>query len=150
MGDVGRRGPLQNLPSWPTQTGLGPIVPDDQFGGPEPDNAHFTGVILRLNTDGGTPSDNPFYSTGASVGGEVGANIQKIFAYGVRDSFGMAFDPISGNLWADENSEDACDGINLVEKGMNSGWIQIQGPLSRLDQYRYIETTFAHDDHGNI
>jgi aldose sugar dehydrogenase len=146
VGDVGRRGQMQNLPSGPTETGLGPTVPDDQFGGPQPDNAHFTGVILRLNSDGSAPSDNPFYSAGASMGGEVGANIQKIFAYGVRNSFGMAVDPISGNLWADENGEDAFDEINLVEKGMNSGWIQIQGPLSRVPEYRYLETTFAHDE----
>jgi glucose/arabinose dehydrogenase len=80
------------------------------------------------------------------MGGEVGGNIQKIFAYGIRNSFGMAVDPISGNLWEDENGEDAFDELNLVERGMNSGWIQIMGPLSRLDQYKFIETTFAHDE----
>ena len=36
------------------------LTPDDQFGGPEPDDAHLTGVILRLNDDGTTPTDNPF------------------------------------------------------------------------------------------
>lgn len=99
FGDVGRRGQLQNLPSGPTATGLGPTVPDDQFGGPEPDDAHFTGVIIRLNDDGTTPGDNPFFAAGAAIGGEVGRNIQKIFAYGIRKSFGMAFDPLSGKLW---------------------------------------------------
>src|ERR687898_2083046 len=54
FGDVGRRGQLQNLPDGP----FGPGVPDDQFGGPEPDNAHLAGVILRLNDDGSTPTDN--------------------------------------------------------------------------------------------
>src|SRR5215211_975625 len=146
VGDLGRRGQLQNLPSGPTETGLGPTVPDDQFGGPEPDNAHFTGVILRLNPDGTTPDDNPFFATGASMGGEVGANIQKIFAYGIRNSFGMAVDPISGNLWQDENGEDAFDEINRVEPGMNSGWIQIMGPVSRIKQYRQIETTSLHNE----
>src|SRR5262249_23614525 len=91
IGDVGRRGQLQNLPCGPTPQCPGPIVPDDQFGGPQPDNAHFTGVIIRLNDDGTTPTDNPFFRVGAAKGGEVGANIQKIFAYGVRNSFGMAF-----------------------------------------------------------
>ena len=90
FGDNGRRGQLQNLPSGPTRTGLGPTVPDDQFGGPEPDNAHFTGVIIRLNDDGTTPTDNPFRAAGAAIGGEVGANIAKIFAYGLRNGFGMA------------------------------------------------------------
>src|SRR5207249_10997229 len=51
VGDAGRRGQLQNLPSRPTATGLGPTVPDDQFRGPAPDDAHFTGISLRLNPD---------------------------------------------------------------------------------------------------
>jgi aldose sugar dehydrogenase len=107
IGDNGRRGQLQNLPCGPTPQCPGPIVPDDQFGGPQPDNAHLTGVILRLNDDGTTPADNPFFSVGGAMGGEVGANIQKIFAYGLRNSFGMAFDPKSGNLWAEENGDDS-------------------------------------------
>lgn len=151
FGDQGRRGQLQNLPSGPTATGLGPTVPDDQFGGPEPDNAHFSGVILRLNDDGSAPANNPFFAAGASMGGEVGANIQKIFAYGVRNSFGLAFDPLSGNLWESENGEDAFDELNRIEPGMNGGWIQIQGPLSRVPQYRQIETTsLHHEDFPNL
>jgi glucose/arabinose dehydrogenase len=151
FGDQGRRGQLQNLPSGPTETGLGPTVPDDQFGGPEPDNAHFSGIIMRLNDDGSTPGDNPFFAAGASMGGEVGANVQRIFAYGLRNSFGMAFDPLSGKLWNQENGEDAFDELNLIEPGMNSGWIQIQGPLSRLSQYKEIETTaLHHEDFPNL
>jgi glucose/arabinose dehydrogenase len=73
IGDVGRRGQLQNLPVGP----FGPGQPDDQFGGPEPDDAHLTGVILRLNNDGTAPTDNPFFAVGAAMGGEVGANLQK-------------------------------------------------------------------------
>src|SRR5262245_46005787 len=103
IGDNGRRGQLQNLPDGP----FGPGIPDDQFGGPEPDNAHLTGVVLRLNDDGTTPADNPFFAAGAALGGEVGANIQKIFSYGHRNSFGMAFDPFSGKLWLQENGDDS-------------------------------------------
>jgi glucose/arabinose dehydrogenase len=141
FGDVGRRGQLQNLPSGPTPLGLAVEVPDDQFGGPQPDDAHFTGVILRLNDDGSTPFDNPFFDVGAQMGGQVGENVQKIFSYGIRNGFGMAFDPLSGQLWDQENGEDAFDELNLVERGSNSGWIQIQGPLSRLWQYKRIEMT---------
>lgn len=141
IGDVGRRGQLQNLPSGPTETGLGPTVPDDQFGGPEPDDAHLTGAILRLNPDGTTPTDNPFYATGAVRGGEVGSNLQKIFAYGIRNSFGMAFDPLSGQLWMSENGDDSFDEINRVDRGFNSGWIQTMGPVSRVNQYKAIETS---------
>ena len=141
FGDQGRRGQLQNLPQGPT-----PPTPDDQFGGPEPDNAHLSGVILRLNADGTTPADNPFFAAGASIGGEVGANIQKIFAYGVRNSFGMAFDPISGNLWDQQNGDDTFDELNRVEAGQNGGWVQIMGPVSRISQFKGIETTFGRRD----
>src|SRR5439155_3639516 len=75
IGDQGRRGQLQNLVNGP----FGPTLPDDQFGGPQPDAAHTTGVIFRLNPDGSAPKDNPFFSVGAQMGGNVGANIQKIF-----------------------------------------------------------------------
>lgn len=151
IGDLGRRGQLQNLPSGPTETGLGPTVPDDQFGGPEPDDGHFAGVILRLNDDGSTPIDNPFFDAGAAIRGEVGANVQRIFAYGIRNSFGMAFDPVSDALWAQENGEDAFDELNRVEPGMNGGWIQIMGPLERIADYKGIETTaLHHDDFPNL
>ena len=138
FGDQGRRGELQNLADGPT-----PPTADDQFGGPEPDDAHLSGVVLRLNDDGSTPADNPFFAAGASRGGAAGANIQKIFAYGVRNSFGLAFDPLSGNLWDQQNGDDSFDELNRVEPGMNGGWVQIMGPLSRLSQYKQIETTFG-------
>jgi glucose/arabinose dehydrogenase len=138
-GDVGRRGQLQNLPNGPFGSGQ----PDDQFGGPAPDNAHLTGVILRLNADGSTPKDNPFFDAGAQIGGEVGANIRKIFSYGHRNSFGMAFDPKSGGLWLQENGDDSFTELNRGEPGMNGGWVQIMGPVKRVAQFKEIETTFG-------
>ena len=136
VGDTGRRGVLQNLMDGP----IGPGIDDDQFGGPEPDNAHLTGVVLRLNDDGSTPRDNPFYEYGAGVGGRVGANIQKIFAYGIRNSFGLAVDPWTGELWESENSDDAFEEINRIEPGHNGGWIQVMGPLARVTEFKAIET----------
>src|SRR5262245_56346838 len=145
MGDNGRRGHLQNLPCGPTATCPGPTVADDQFGGPEPDNAHLTGVILRLNDDGSTPADNPFFAAGAAVGGVVGANIQKIFAYGLRNSFGMDFDPMSGNLWLEQNGDDSFTELGLIDPGTNGGWVQIMGPVARIAEYKAIETSPATD-----
>jgi glucose/arabinose dehydrogenase len=136
VGDLGRRGQLQNLRNGPT-----PPTADDQFGGPEPDNAHLSGVILRLNDDGSTPVDNPFFSAGAGISGEVGANIAKIFAYGIRNSFGFAFDPVSGMLWDEQNGDDSFTEINLVEAGSNLGWVQVMGPLERIGQFKEIETS---------
>ena len=82
---------MQNLPNGPFENA--PFV-DDTYGGPAPDNAHLSGVVLRLNDDGSAPADNPFFAAGAAIGGEVGANIQKVFSYGHRNGFGMAFDPV--------------------------------------------------------
>jgi glucose/arabinose dehydrogenase len=143
IGDVGRRGHLQNLPCGPTPTCPGPTVTDDQFGGPEPDNVHLTGVILRLNDDGTAPTDNPFFSAGAAIGGEVGANVQKIFSYGHRNSFGLDFDPITGNLWIQENGDDSFDELNLITAGQNGGWVQIMGLVERVTEFKEIETTFG-------
>ena len=285
IGDVGRRGWMQNLVSGPR----GPGFDDDNFGGPEPDDAHLTGVILRLNDDGTTPADNPFtkvehvlvarlegsqevpandssakgyaaffldaattslsftvtvtgldftgtqtpdpgddlvnahihapaprgmnagvrfgffglpfndtspgdvvvtpFSSGVGgtifskwdldegnnttlaaqltnilagrsyinfhtrrlPGGEirgqieentqVTANIHKLFSYGHRNSFGFDFDPKSGNLWLEENGDDTFTELNMVRPGMNGGWIQVIGPLARIDQFKEIETT---------
>ena len=150
VGDLGRRGALQNLPCGPTATtcdGPDDVTPDDQFGGPEPDDAHLSGVILRLNDDGTTPSDNPFHAAGAAMADEeVGANIQRIYSYGIRNSFGMAVDPKSGNLWQQENGEDAFDELNRVDAGQNSGWIQFAGPAERIGDYKAIETTSLHNE----
>jgi len=137
IGDSGRRGQLQNLVDGPG----GSTREDDQFGGPEPDADHLSGAILRLNDDGSTPADNPFYAAGASMGGSVGESVQRIYAYGVRNCFGMAFDPKSGALWEQENGDDAFSEINRVDPGFNSGWTQIMGPPERIAQFKAIETT---------
>jgi glucose/arabinose dehydrogenase len=138
IGDQGRRGWLQNLANGPFTRA--PLV-DDTFGGPSPDNAHLSGVVLRLNDDGTVPADNPFFATGAAIGGDVGANLQKIFSYGHRNGFGMAFDPATGGLWLTENADDAYSELNRVPPGMNGGWIQFAGPISRIRDWRTIETT---------
>ena len=49
------------------------------------------------------------------------------YAYGIRNTFGMDFDPLTGNLWDTENGPDYGDEINLVKPGFNSGWSKVQG-----------------------
>jgi glucose/arabinose dehydrogenase len=141
IGDEGRRGWLQNLQCGPTPSCPGTIVTDDQFGGPQPDAAHLTGVILRLNDDGTTPADNPLIAGANQFTGETRAAIQKIFAYGLRNTFGMAFDPQSGALWLEQNGDDTFTELGRVLPGMNGGWVQIMGPVSRLAEYKAIETS---------
>ena len=52
------------------------------------------------------------------------------FATGIRNSFGLAIDPITGYLWDTENGANGWDEINLVKKGFNSGWVAQMGPSS--------------------
>jgi aldose sugar dehydrogenase len=79
--------------------------------------------ILRL-TQNGQPVGN----------GILGDNhpLNLYYAYGIRNSFGMDFDPLTGNLWDTENGPSYGDEINLVEPGFNSGWQIIQG-VNRVD-----------------
>src|SRR5262249_57531980 len=119
---------------------FGPGESDDEFGGPVPDDADVTGVIFRLNPDGTAPADNPFFQVGAAMGGNVGGNIQKIFSYGHRNGFGLAFDPSTGSLWESENGDDAFDEMNRITAGSNGGWVQFMGPASRGDEFQPIQT----------
>ena len=58
-------------------------------------------------------------------------NLAKYFAYGIRNSFGLAFDSATGKLWDTENGPANYDEVNLVEPGFNSGWTRIMGPSIR-------------------
>jgi len=55
--------------------------------------------------------------------------LDKFYAYGIRESFGFDFDPVTGKLWDTENGPNYGDEINLVEPGFNSGWKRQQGFL---------------------
>jgi glucose/arabinose dehydrogenase len=60
------------------------------------------------------------------------------YAYGIRNSFGLDFDPLTGDLWDTENGPHFGDEINLVKPGFNSGWAKIQG------MWPVINYTFLH------
>ncbi len=66
---------------------------------------------------------------GKPIKGTLGATspLNLYFAYGIRNSFGMNFDPVTGKLWDTENGPDIGDEINLVEPGFNSGYDKIDG-----------------------
>src|SRR5919112_694108 len=84
--------------------------------GIEPDGR---GGILRITQDG-----RPIESSGAGAGGDHGifgdsSPLNLYYAYGIRNSFGIDFDPITGNLWDTENGPGSNDEINLIEPGFN-------------------------------
>jgi glucose/arabinose dehydrogenase len=72
------------------------------------------GKVLRINTDGSIPKDNPFV-------GKSGARAE-IYAYGFRDDAGVAIHPRTGKLWLTEHGPKGGDEINAVEKGRNYGF----------------------------
>ncbi|HET7391263.1 MAG TPA: PQQ-dependent sugar dehydrogenase [Nitrososphaeraceae archaeon] len=83
-------------------------------GGP-PD---LTGGIIRVTQEGKPVANGPLGNT---------YPLNLYYAYGIRNSFGMDFDPVNGKLWDTENGPNYGDEINLVEPCFNSGWTQVQG-----------------------
>ena len=83
--------------------------------GPSPDGR---AGILRITQDG------------SPVGKGILGNtplLNLYYAYGIKNSFGFDFDPITGKMWDSENGPTFGDEINLVEPGFNSGWVKVQG-----------------------
>jgi glucose/arabinose dehydrogenase len=104
IGDLNRDGKLQNF-----ATGANP---DD------------TSVILRVSPVDGSPAPgNPFSSDPANP-------LSQYLAYGIRNSFGLDFDPVTGRVWDTENGAAVFDEINLVNSGFNSGWEKVMGPIA--------------------
>jgi len=84
-----------------------------------------TSGILRVTQDGKSVENGPF---GSSVPNTL------YYAYGIRNSFGFDFDPVTGNLWDTENGGIDKDEINYVFPGFNSGWRKTMGmAVSRFD-----------------
>jgi glucose/arabinose dehydrogenase len=135
IGDLNHRGQLQNIK-----------------GGSAPDN---TSVIIRVNPIDGSPAkDNPFISSNSDSPTAISSTTRYYFAYGIRNGFGLAFDPTTGNLWDTENGEDVYDEINVIKPGFNSGWIKVMGPIARsgisgedklvnLPGSKYIDPVFS-------
>jgi len=107
IGDLNHMGKLQNI-----------------VNGPDPDD---TGVIFRINPEDGSPApDNPFINKNNEL-----LSLNKYYAYGIRNSFGITFDPVTNVLWDTENGPSEYDEVNLVKPGFNSGWLQVMGPISK-------------------
>jgi glucose/arabinose dehydrogenase len=84
---------------------------------PNKPNSNGTSGIYRITQDG------------KAVKGIIGDKdpLDKYYAYGFRNSFGMDFDPVTGKLWDTENGAACCDEINVVDPGFNSGWRKVVG-----------------------
>ena len=106
IGDVGgRNGQAQNIAEGDPLDGTSGILRMTQDGNPVPVSANGTSPPPSKQ-----PEIKDFY-----------------YAYGIRNSFGFDFDPVTKKLWDTENGGAAYDEINLVDKGFNSGWVKVQG-----------------------
>jgi aldose sugar dehydrogenase len=113
IGDLNHQGKLQNF-----QDGN---APDD------------TSVILRVDHEGNAPDDGN-NSILSDSDAQVSDSLRRYYAYGIRNSFGIDFDPVTGTLWDTENGSTEYDEINVVKPGFNSGWRSVMGPIERTDK----------------
>jgi glucose/arabinose dehydrogenase len=92
-----------------------------------------TAGILRIDQQGNSVKDNG----NRHIFGNTHP-LNKYYAYGIRNSFGLDFDPETGRLWDTENGPHYGEEINLVEPGFNSGWRSIQGFWEGGDMNRIV------------
>ena len=99
-------------------------VGDHRVADDAQDLASHGGKIVRINSDGSVPDDNPFIGRDDGVAPEI-------WSYGHRNAQGLAFHPGTGDLWEHEHGPDGGDEINVVERGKNYGWPVISRGVSR-------------------
>ncbi|MBF0431872.1 MAG: PQQ-dependent sugar dehydrogenase [Fibrobacteria bacterium] len=93
------------------------------YGSDSYDLTHFGRKILRIDVDNkangqeyAIPADNPFVSS-------TDATIKKeIWSYGIRNVWGIHFDPLSGQLFTGEIGQNMYEELNVIVKGANGGW----------------------------
>ncbi len=80
-----------------------------------PNNTH--GTIVRINSDGTIPQDNPFVGTDGAK--------PEVYSYGHRNVQGLFVDPATGTVFAHEHGPKGGDELNIITPGLNYGWPKI-------------------------
>lgn len=99
------------------------------------DPENIAGSILRYTADGGVPEDNPF-------GPE-----NPVYAWGLRNPYGLTFHPETQELWATENGPNGFDEVNLIQPGQNYGWPVVMGMAGNPD---YVDPIWATGEGGAL
>ena len=89
-------------------------IGDRAAPGDEQDLTRPNGKIHRVYDDGRIPADNPFVH-------QAGA-IPSIWSFGHRNPQGLAFSPVTGEMWESEHGPRGGDELNIIRKGHNYGW----------------------------
>jgi aldose sugar dehydrogenase len=111
---------------------------EDNKDNPEPNDTKAFNIEEGLNPDGRggilrVTQDGQIVDGKGILSDEH--PLDMYYAYGIRNGFGMDFDPVSGNLWDTENGPRIGDEINFVEPGFNSGWKQVNGFASEDEEF---------------
>jgi aldose sugar dehydrogenase len=91
------------------------------------------GGVLRLTVDGDPIIHDDNFSFGDS------GLLDFYYAYGIRNSFGIGFDPVTGILWETENGSNYGDEINVILPGFNGGWRQVLGLSTEYENFKNKE-----------
>ncbi|HAC15086.1 MAG TPA: hypothetical protein DCE78_03965, partial [Bacteroidetes bacterium] len=98
-----------------------------------------SGKILRINSDGSIPEDNPFYDTLPGI-------YKSIYAYGLRNPFTMDIHPHDGRIIVGDVGESSFEEINIIKAGKNYGWPSIEGfQTSEETPENYQDPIYAYD-----
>ena len=98
-----------------------------------------SGKLLRVNTDGTAPADNPFVGTAGARG--------EIWAYGLRHPYTFAIHPTSGKIFVNDVGENTWEEINDIQKGANYGWPTCEGNCSNSNFINPVHT-YNHSQEG--
>ena len=121
----------ENYGDGPPPDGTGGILAVDTDGNPLPNPVLVEQVRQEENEDDEEQDEDEDNDDDDRENNEDVGMLPYYFAYGMRNSFGMELDPVTGHIWDTENGRNVYDEINLVLPGFNSGWADIQGPASR-------------------
>lgn len=97
------------------------------------DMQSLLGKMLRIDTNGKAPADNPF---------SRGEGRPEIWALGLRNPWRFSFDRVTGQLWAGDVGQNAIEEINLIEAGKNYGWRAYEG--NQIIRQQEAEQVLAH------
>jgi Glucose / Sorbosone dehydrogenase len=97
------------------------------------------GKLLRINSDGSIPADNPNNSQSTGVN-------RAIWARGLRNPYTFAVDPVSGRIHVNDVGQSAWEEVDLLVRGANYGWPQTEGPdPAGTAGVRYPIHAYQHD-----
>jgi glucose/arabinose dehydrogenase len=114
-------GPIRFGPDGKLYIALG----EQTAGEPAQSLAALQGKILRLHSDGSIPQDNPFYT-------RTTGKYRAIWALGLRNPFGLAFQPETGRLFESDVGQSSWEEVNEIVRGANYGWPRAEGVSTNL------------------